>query len=349
MGGVARSQDGYHLRPTSTPSSSTSSVDGFTIAVHCPGCGSGIDFVEGVTTVACAHCGMSHIIFGTGGIKRFYIPRRASRSAAVASVKKLVEKSLADEGQRMAVRMIDAKLVYVPFFRVKLRGGGWYIAHETTAAPKSVGVDENGQPIYIHPVKKKTNGVFVKEGTYFSPAIDISDLGKFGISTKSSVLKLHILKDEDQKTRGMFFDPVKDPEAAVREAWSMLVGAARPTDVTLDYFEAEKISEELSQIYHPLWIVRFLLGEHAVRVVVDGVSGEIVRARIPIRSRVNLLPGVLISGTTAFLIAALKQFFVPLLLLGAFIFFLLPDRSRITRFFYKHIVKPWDDGEVVIE
>ncbi|MBN1883707.1 MAG: hypothetical protein JW885_16210 [Deltaproteobacteria bacterium] len=337
------------MNPTSTPSSGKSAVDSFTIAVTCPGCGSGIDFVEGATTVACAHCGMSHIISGTGGIKRFYIPRRASRSQAVASVKRLVEKSLADEGQRMAVRMIDAKLVYVPFFRVKLRGGGWYIAHETKTAPKSVGVDENGQPIYVHPMKKKINNVFVKEGTYFSPAVDISDLGRFGISTKSSILKLHVLRDEDQKTRGMFFDPVKDPETAVREAWSMLVSAARPSDVTLDYFEAEKVSEELSQIYHPLWVVRFLMGDHAVRVVVDGVSGEIVRARIPIRSRVNLLPGVLIAGTTAFLIAVLKQFFVPLLIVGAFIFFMLPDRSGITRFFYKHIVRPWDDGEVVIE
>jgi len=337
------------LTHTPTPSSDTSSVDSFTIAVQCPGCGSGIDFVEGATTVTCAHCGMSHIIFGAGGIKRFYIPRRASRSQAVASVKKLVAKSLADEGQRMAVRMIDAKLIYVPFFRVKMRGGGWYIAHETTSTPKSIGVDENGQPIYVHPVKKKTNGVFIKEGTYFSPAIDISDLGKFGISTRSSILKLHILKDEDQKTRGMFFDPVKEPEAAIREAWSMLVGAARPNSMTLDYFEAEKVSEELSQIYHPLWIVRFLLGDHAVRVVVDGISGEIVRARIPIRSRINLLPGVLIAGTAALLITVLKQFLVPVLLVSAFIFFMLPDRSKITRFFYRHIVRPWEDGEVVIE
>lgn len=340
---------------TPTPSSDTSSVDSFTIAVQCPGCGSGIDFVEGATIVACAHCGMSHFIFGAGGIKRFYIPRRASRTQAVASVKKLVEKSLADEGQRMAVRMIDAKLIYVPFFRVKMRGGGWYIAHEAVSTPKSVGVDENGQPIYVHPIKKKTNGVFIKEGTYFSPAIDISDLGKFGISTKSSILKLHILRDEDQKTKGMFFDPVKDPEAAVREAWAMLVGAARPNNMTLEYFEAEKVSEELSQIYHPLWVVRFLLGDHAVRVVVDGVSGEIVKARIPIRSRVNLLPGVLIAGTAAFLIVILRQllFLVPILIVPVLIVVLslllvMPDKSKITRFFYKHIVRPWKDGEVVI-
>jgi len=333
-----------------TPSSQSSPpVDSFTIAVQCPGCGSGIDFVEGTTTVTCAHCGTSHIIFGAGGIKRFFIPRKASRTQAVASVKKLVAKSLADEGQRMAVRLIDAKLVYVPFFRVKMRGGGWYIAHEAISTPQTVGVDENGQPITVHPVKKKINSVFVKEGTYFSPAIDISDLGRFGISTKSSVLKLHILNDEDQKTRGMFFDPVKEPEAAIQESWAMLVGAARPSGVDLDYFEAEKYSEELSQIYHPLWIVRFLLGDHAVRVVADAISGVIVKARIPMRSRVNLLPGVLIAGITALLIVLLKKFIVPVALVAAFIIFMLPDRSRITRFFYKHVVRPWDDGEVVIE
>ena len=147
----------------------------------------------------------------------------------------------------------------------------------------------------------------------------------------------------------MFFDPVKNPDAAIREAWAMLVGGVRPSGVKLEYFEAEKVSEELSQIYHPLWIIRFLLGDHAVRVVVDGISGKIVRARIPIRSRINLLPGVLIAGTTALLIAVLKQFFIALLIVGAFIFFMQPDRSRITRFFYKHIVRPWEDGEVVIE
>lgn len=135
----------------------------------------------------------------------------------------------------------------------------------------------------------------------------------------------------------------------------MLVGAARPNNMTLDYFEAEKVSEELSQIYHPLWVVRFLLGDHAVRVVVDGVGGEIVKARIPIRSRVNLLPGVLIAGTAAFLIAILKQllFLVPILIVPVLIVVLsvlliMPDKSKITRFFYKHIVRPWEDGEVVI-
>jgi hypothetical protein len=348
--------------PTPTSSPNTVNADGFTIAVLCPGCGSGIDFVEGTTTVTCAHCGMSHIIFGAGGIRRFFIPRKASRSVAVASVKKLVEKSLADEGQRMSVRLIDTKLIYVPFFRVKLRGGGWYIAHEISAPAKSVGVAEDGQPIYIHPTKKKTNGVFIKEGTYFSPAIDISDLGRFGISTRSSVLKLHILGDEDQKTRGMFFDPVKDSHAAAREAWAMLVSAARPHSLNIDYFEAEKISEELSQIYHPLWIVRFLMGDHAVRVVVDGISGEIVKARIPVRRKVNLLPGVLIAGISAFLIVFVTQFLllvpkmmtIAILIMGAFIaayflFYVDTTMSIVLNFINKYIIRPWDDGEVVID
>jgi hypothetical protein len=77
---------------------------------------------------------------------------------------------------------------------------------------------------------------------------------------------------------------------------------------------------------------------------------------------VNLLPGVLIAGISAFLIVFVTQFLllvpkmmtIAILIMGAFIaayflFYVDTTMSIVLNFINKYIIRPWDDGEVVID
>lgn len=320
----------------------------FTIAVICPSCGSGISFVEGYTRVTCSHCGLSHIVVGSGGLKNFYIPKMVERSQAIGAVKKLVKTKTTDEKNRMSVRFIDAKLVYVPFYKVKIRGGGWYIGEKPGKTLPGGMQTEDGEVIVPRISREKVTGSFFKELGYFTPALNITELGMFGVSTQSSTLELHIFDSDLISPKWMVFDAIKDSRAASREAWAMLVSSAKPTEFVLKYFEADKISEDLSLIYYPLWVVRLLYSGEAVRVVVDGIRGNIKKARLPRRSRTNIVPGILILSVLAYFLTIFPMItmLVFLLLITAPLF-LGQKRlfmSSLNRFF----IRPWEEEEIVI-
>lgn len=320
----------------------------FTIAVICPSCGSGISFIEGNTKVTCRHCGLSHIVVGRGGLKKFYIPKRIEREKAIGAVKKLVKKKETDEGVRMSVRLIDAKLVYVPFYKVKVKGGGWYIG-EKPQKTLSGGVQaENGEIIVPKIPREKVTGSYSKEISYFTPALNITELGMFAVSTQSSALELHIFNHDLISPKWMVFDAVKDPKAASREARAALSSSARPTEFPLLYFEAKKISEDISQIFYPLWIVRFLYGGEAVRVVVDGIRGNIIKARLPSRKRTNIIPGILILSVLAFFLTLFPMITMLVFLLLISAPLILGKKRQFLSSLNRFFIRPWEEEEIVI-
>ncbi len=320
----------------------------FTIAVICPSCGSGISFIEGYTKVSCKHCGLSHIVVGSGGLKNFYIPKMIERPQAIGVVKNLVKKKETDEMARMVVRLIDAKLVYVPFYKVKIKGGGWYIGEKPAKVLSGGMQTEDGEVIIPKIPREKVTGCYSKEINYFTPALNVTELGMFGVSTQSSVLELHIFNPALISPKWMVFDAVKDPRAASREAWAALSSSARPTGFPLTYFEANKISEDLSQIYYPLWIVRFLYGSEAIRVVVDGIRGNIIKARLPKRKRTNIVPGILILSVFAFFLTLF-----PMISMLVFLFLItapliLGKKKQFLSSLNRFFIRPWEEEEIVI-
>lgn len=323
--------------------------DAFTIAVICPSCGGSISFVEGSTKVLCDHCGLSHIVVGRGGLTSFYIPKKVKRPGAIEAVRGLLNSIDLDERQKKSIRLIASKLVYIPFFRIKMTGAGWYIG-EKPGKVSEIGAQttSDGSVIVPREPNKKVMDGFFKKTSYFTPALDISELGVFGISTKSSVLKLHIFDPDILNARGMIFDPVKEADMASREAWSVFIASSRPTGVTLYYYDVGGISEERSLIYYPLWIVRLLLDGEAIRIIVDGLGGNVIKARIPKKSRVNVVPGIVVLSFVSFLltsfpmIAGLSLF---LILMGI----LVSDRrGKFFSILYRLFIKPWSESEVVI-
>lgn len=326
---------------------STESV--FTIAITCPSCGGGITFVEGSTKVKCKHCGLSHIVVGGAGLKQYYIPKRVRRAEALRSMREFVKSKTADDGGTREVRLIDAKLVYVPVYRVKAKGGGLYIGQERAADVEVETVSETGEVVVIRKPRKLLNGNTFKEITYFVPALDVSELGTFGISTKSSVMELHVFDEDQMSMKWMVFDAVEEPEAAQNKTWAVLASSLKPRNIDLKYFEVEKISEEVSKIYYPLYLVRFLLDGEAIRAVVDGLGGNVIRARIPKRAKeFNPVPGVLLLSLFAFILSLFKGIFILIPISFAAIIPLLVGTDRFLMAVKRLFIAPTQGEEYTV-
>ncbi len=276
----------------------------FTVALICPSCGGSFAFAEGSTRVVCAHCGRSHMVVGEKGDLRYWIPGKIAGSQATGIVRNFLEKIR--DGR--IVHFVDTRLAYVPFFRVKVTGGGWYIG-------KGVGIDYlwreygNQQSVVIpREVTKNVVEGFFRDISFFVPAVDISELGLIGLWAKSEAIELFPM-DPDKITAGEVYTPLKERGTAAREAWATLIASAKPAGLPLEYFEAEKVSEEISLIHYPIWIVRFLLDGVPYRVVIDGLGGDILNARVSKRGKVAAVPGILSLAVIAFLATT-----IPLLL-----------------------------------
>ena len=307
-------------------------VEAFTIAVICPSCGGAITFIEGRTKVTCKHCGLSYVVLGSGGLKRYYIPKMVRREEALKSLRKFVKSKTIDEDRKRDVRLIDAKLAYVPVYRVRVKGGGLYIGMKEKEVVYQKPAPETNEVIIVKKPKKFVNGTVLKQLSYFVPALDVSEFGVFGISTKSSVLKLHVFDEDLVSAKWMVFDPLEEPEIALKKAWAVLTSSLKPPGLNLHYFELQKVKEEISQIYYPLYLVRFLLDGEAIRAVVDGLGGDIIRARIPKKSKeFNPVPGVLILSLVAFILTLFPGIYFAIPIISIALFLLIFGTNRFLR------------------
>ena len=324
-------------------------VEAFTIAVTCPSCGGATSFIEGSTKVTCAHCGLSHIVVGSGGQKQYYIPKMIRRTEALKSVREFVKSKTTNEDRKRDARLIDAKLVYIPVYRVKVKGGGLYIGEKGGEVVSRKNIPDTGEVIIIRSPKKLVNGNTFKEISFFVPALDVSELGTFGISTKSSVLKLHVFDENLVSAKWVVFDPTEEPEIALKKGWAVLTSSLKPQGLNLHYFELQKVLEEISQIYYPLYLIRFLLDGEAIRAVVDGLGGNVIKARITKKNKkFNPVPGVLVLSLFAFILTLFPgiYFLVPIFLI--LLFLLIFGANRFLRIISLLFVKSTESEDYTI-
>ncbi len=307
-------------------------MEAFTIAVTCPSCGSAISFIEGKTKLVCEHCGLSYLVLGSGGLKRYYIPKIVRREGALKSLKEFVKSKTIDKGEKANVRLIDAKLVYVPIYRVKVKGGGLYIGMEGKDVIYLELPPESGGERIARNHREFVNGTILKEMNYFVPGLDVSEFGRFGIATKSSVLKLHIFDEDLVSAKWMVFDPIEEPEIALKKAWAVLSSSLKPQGLHLQYFELQKVLEEISLIYYPLYLVRFFINGEAIRAVVDGLSGNVIKARIPKkRKKFNPLPGIWVLSLVAFILTLFPGIYFAIPVFSIMVLFAIFGRNSVLR------------------
>jgi len=288
----------------------------FTIAIVCPSCGVSLSFREGNTKVVCSHCGSSYMIIGLSGVKRFFIPERISRGDALAAVSALLRKKEEGEKEKSSIELVSSNLVFFPLYRIATTGALYHIAEkpESTLMMTADRGGDAGEVLYKKP-KEVHAEVTVREGNFFTPAGGAAETGVPGIATTSQILELHNLNIRELSNRGAVFTPMTEVKTAERRAWASFIASAHMGNANVIFQDYEEISEDVSQIYYPLWMVRFFVDDMAHLVTVDGVGGSIIKANILRKTKTNPVPALLFLGAISFIACAVPLLAPPITVL----------------------------------
>jgi hypothetical protein len=290
------------------------------------------------------------MVTGEKGLLRYHIPNRKKGSEVAARVRRFLAETRIDKGSDRTPHFIDAHLTYVPFFRIKVIGGGWYIGQTVGQVVEWSQTGMQEEIAISREAKKKVIEGFFKDLVYFTPAVDVSDMGLIGVWAKSMILEMVPFDWEKAiagAIKGEVYSATKNPDTASQEAWATLSASAKPAGMNLEYFEAEKVTEQIMMINYPVWSVRVLLGRLPRRIVVDGVGGDIIFAHMARKGGIRTTPGILTLAVVALIITTVPV----MLLIPAFMLLVLTIFKGVNWFIstlYRFFIYPWYGEEVAI-
>jgi hypothetical protein len=237
--------------------------------LNCPNCGGVVPVPEGQLIVRCPYCDLRSFVRGERGLLRYQVPQRVDRNQALAALSKFLTSNMAiaPAAARQA-RVSEAFLIYLPFWTVWARVGGWVFGE------KRVGSGDNAryEPREVRVVQDMTwNGA-------------AADVGEFGVEHVSAVAQdLEPFDPTELHSRGMVFEPVgsfREASQTADRTFEDQVRKQAKLDRTQQVF-VRSVRRRNALVYHPLWVLRYLFRGRAFQVVVDGYSGQVLYGKAP--------------------------------------------------------------------
>jgi hypothetical protein len=273
-------------------------------AITCLKCGGALDFREGERNILCKSCKTMFAATGEAGITRFYLEDKLKFPEARSAARKFIATGGVDEGIAKSLHFQSSELCFLPFWRLIGYAIGWRWMEKETII-KEQEVDENGRTYEVE--KRGANEVtFDTVATrvdFSSPACELSSYGLRGIATVSAVLPLKGICYESLARRSTVFDPVKPPEQVRKEALALAKSGLKEKDMLRMENELALCDERLELISYPVWKLSFTLQDRIYPVVVDGINGNILKARFPGRSKIRLFAPMFTMTLAASLLA----------------------------------------------
>lgn len=237
--------------------------------LNCPNCGGVMPVPEGQLIVHCPYCELRSFVRGERGLLRYQVPQRVGREQALAALGKFLTSNMAiaPAAARQA-RVSEAFLIYLPFWTVWARVGGWVFGE------KRVGSGDNAryEPREVRVVQDMTwNGA-------------AADVGEFGVEQVPTLTQdLEPFNPTELHSRGMVFEPVgafSEASQTAEKAFEDQVRRKANLDRAKQVF-VRSVRRRNALVYHPLWVLRYLFRGRAFQVVVDGYSGQVLYGKAP--------------------------------------------------------------------
>ncbi len=248
----------------------------------CPNCGGSLEVSEGERIAKCQFCDAPLLVVGDISLPRFYIPYKVKRLEAFYTARKWFSGWQKASDLRKSGRISDISLVYLPF---------WRVSYQVIGAIKGNRVyrDENNRERRV-PVERAVSRTYSWEEI----AIDPHEFGVQYIPFLPTQLKP--FSAEEMRREGMVFEPM-GTETHARGKAKLVFRGYILDEMDIDEITYEKLfylKEDISLVYYPLWIVRYLYKERAYQVVIDGVENKILYGRAPGN---NFSRGLALIGT----------------------------------------------------
>ena len=264
----------------------------------CPHCGSTVPIPEGESIVICSFCNLRSIVQGAAGLIRYHLPAQINREDALGHWQHFLSSSLAIERKaRRLAKSNEVFLVHLPFWHVSGEGLGWGFGKKKVGSGKS----RRYIPKEVHVAQRLT---------WNKAACDVSEFGMNRVAfSERAAIPFQV--DELHRS-GMVFEPVGSAEETLAAAQAALEAKVRKEAHLENQTQlfVRMVNFELSLVYYPLWVVRYLVLGRAFQVVVDANTGQVLYGKAP--GSLTYRAAALVLG---FLLGAILAIDLPALLL----------------------------------
>ena len=272
------------------------------LTLKCPSCGGLLKTGEGNTNTRCFHCDTPLLL--QGAVKRYIIESETGATGVIRSVGRKLEE--VSRGIFSRCRVGKPFLAYVPFWLVSCRVDGYVFGVKPVYRERKMKVpveNENGgaQGTIVRTIKQRkgiraeehqiSNGIDMILSAANLEPLGIPSLGKnsqmalsgMALGRAGSRLPLRVFDFESLPAEAHVVDPsvsIAQARAESEEFVSRLCeGVGTGLEQRSMYLAVTGSRERL--IHYPLWTVDYSLGNRRFRIVVDGVSGEVLRGTFP--------------------------------------------------------------------
>jgi len=262
--------------------------------ITCPACSGELDLKEGVKSFNCKYCGTLLLTKGVDGVIKYYVPRKIQRNIAIQNMFNWLGKGLAKaRGLKNSAKLDDAFLVYIPYWRVRADVIGWVFGKER----RTQTVNGRTSTYYVD-VERKIQKPF--DRTF--AACDVAELGVRKVNLAGD--EMRTVNFEELQTEGMLFNIISSEKEITDYAKDQFVQEAvnsvRVDQVTFQHNDL--VRPNVTIVYYPLWVVRYIHQGRTYQVIVDGEDGTVCYGKAPGNNLYRAVMGIFGTAVGSFLI-----------------------------------------------
>ncbi len=236
--------------------------------INCPSCGAPVKLVPGEIIITCEYCGSDMKLGEKFFLKHSIIPAKYQREEIIETIKKWMSSGFyKPDGLAKKSIIKSIECVFLPFFIIHMETMTKYSGFFTRTGEN---IPKNGElkKEYFWKVLGRRGSEFpVKE--YHIP-----------LSGKTQFNIMHILKDAkflnseiDEKEA----ENIAEQEAGTHQKYLLedIIDVFSSVDT-----DCKTIDTEL--VHAPVWFIEYDYKGHVYKMIVDGASGETIKADIPL-------------------------------------------------------------------
>lgn len=287
--------------------------------INCPSCGGTLGAPTGSRIVDCNYCGQASLVDVRDYQPSYFIaPRVREKDIRRATGRMLTDPSAPERLVREA-RYLSGSLYFVPFYEISGRRVGTF----TTSTRKDRRVDkfsQIGTNLYVQSIftdlratdeyyktsPKVDTRVIMNDLQRTVPAIDIPGWGLDQVEIETVRSKSDGVLKPFQRDRMESFGRIFNPRVSEERVIEQTLRLAATLEAK-DNTRPAELRNKL--IYYPLWRVRYTYKGRAYGATLDGVTGRILAARLPLSEQGRIVWMLITSGMAAFFGAKLVQLF----------------------------------------
>ncbi len=231
----------------------------------CPNCSGVVPIAEGTRIVTCSYCQMRSLVQGERGLRRWQVQNRIEREAALETVRGFFSGIKKARELKREAEIKDLFLVYLPYWRVEAYVAGWMFGRVKSGKNST-------RPVEVE----------VAELMHWNDAAtDVSEFGVHRVTLSKNELQPYDW--EHLHAEAMVFEPAESHTDALTEAGNYFTKQARAKrSLRSKFYEKfHYLRQQLSLVYYPLWVARYVYRGRNYQVIVDGIQGKVAYGKAP--------------------------------------------------------------------